>query len=150
VRKTKNNFCCKSCAATYNNTHKTKGTRRSKLEMLIEQSIKSKFPELEFLFNDKTTIGSELDIYIPSLKLAFELNGIFHYEPIYGQEKFDQIQQNDTNKFQQCQRLGISLCIVDTSTHAYVTQKTSQKYIDIVYFVVGKHLSNISSTSQNQ
>lgn len=35
--KHKNHFCSKSCAATYNNTHKTKGTRRSKLEIYLEQ-----------------------------------------------------------------------------------------------------------------
>ena len=32
LSKSGNNFCSKSCAATYNNTHKTTGTRRSKLE----------------------------------------------------------------------------------------------------------------------
>jgi hypothetical protein len=33
IKKSKNNFCSKSCSCTYNNTHKTKGTRRSKLEI---------------------------------------------------------------------------------------------------------------------
>ena len=32
IIKTKNNFCSKSCAAIYNNAHKTKGTTVSKLE----------------------------------------------------------------------------------------------------------------------
>ena len=36
-------------------------------------------------------INSELDVYVPSLNLAFELNGIFHYEPIYGEKKLNQI-----------------------------------------------------------
>jgi hypothetical protein len=31
--KSGNAFCSKSCAATYNNTHKTTGNRRSKLEI---------------------------------------------------------------------------------------------------------------------
>jgi hypothetical protein len=33
LSKSGNNFCSRSCAVTYNNTHKTTGTRRSKLEV---------------------------------------------------------------------------------------------------------------------
>lgn len=134
-------FCSQSCSATYSNTHKTTSIRRSKLEQLIEQNLKDRFPGLECLFNDKTTIGSELDVYLPSLKLAFELNGIFHYEPIFGDDKLQKIQANDKNKFQRCQEHGISLCIIDTSQHSYVTQKTSQKYIDIVLEIIERHKS---------
>ena len=95
-----NHFCSKSCAARYNNKHKTHGTRRSKLEAYIEQKLTEFYPNLEILYSNKTIIESELDIYIPSLKLAFELNGIFHYEPIFGDNKLNQIQNNDSNKFQ--------------------------------------------------
>ena len=135
-------FCGHSCAATYRNAHKTTGNRRSKLEQFIEISINKNYPVLHCLFNDKTTIKSELDIYIPSIKLAIELNGIFHYEPVFGDNKLEQIQKNDQNKFQQCQKLGISLCIIDTSAHKYITAKTSQKYINIVLEIIEKHMSN--------
>ena len=74
-----NNFCSLSCAATHRNLHKTKGIRRSKLEAWLETQLCKSYPNLEIHFNKKDTINSELDIYIPSLKLAFELNGIFHY-----------------------------------------------------------------------
>ena len=80
-----------SCAATYNNKNKTHGTRRSKLECFIEKKLSELYPDLTIHYNQKDTINSELDIYIPSFKLAFELNGIFHYEPIYGEEKLNQI-----------------------------------------------------------
>jgi predicted RNA-binding Zn-ribbon protein involved in translation (DUF1610 family) len=78
AKKSKNHFCSQSCAATYNNTHKTKGNRRSKLEKYIENELIKLYPNLEILFNDNKAINSELDIYMPSLKLAFELNGIYH------------------------------------------------------------------------
>jgi hypothetical protein len=39
INRTKNNFCSSSCAATYNNKHKTTGTRRSKLEIKIIKII---------------------------------------------------------------------------------------------------------------
>ena len=34
-----NNFCSQSCAATYNNTHKKHGTRKSKLEIWLETKL---------------------------------------------------------------------------------------------------------------
>ena len=82
----------------------------------MEEILPQLFPNIDFTFNDKTAINSELDIYIPNLKLAFELNGIFHYEPIYGKDKFQRIVENDNNKFQRCQENGISLCIIDTTS----------------------------------
>lgn len=136
VRRSPNHFCSRSCAAIHNNTHKTTGTRRSKLEAYLEEQLTVLFPELEILFNDKTAINSELDIYIPSLKLAFELNGIFHYEPIFGKDKLNQIQNNDGNKFQKCQENQISLCIIDTSSQKRFTELSSKKYLDIIVSII--------------
>lgn len=132
-KKSTNHFCNKSCAAIYNNKNKTKGTRRSKLEIWVELELSKSYPTLKIDYNKKDTIGSELDIYIPSLKLAIELNGIVHYEPIYGSDKLRSIQNNDQNKFQQCQQLGISLCIIDVSTLKYFKPCKAQKYLDIIY-----------------
>lgn len=132
IVKSKNNFCCRSCAATYNNTHKTKGTRRSKLEVYLERMLSEIYPDLEILYSNKTIINSELDIYIPSLKLAFELNGIFHYEPIFGSDKLNKIQNNDNRKFQACLERGIELCIIDSSSQKYFKESTSKKYLDII------------------
>lgn len=131
-------FCNQSCAASYNNTHKTHGTRRSKLEQWLESKLTELYPNLEIKYCDKTAIDSELDIYIPSLNLAFELNGIYHYEPIHGQEKLEQIQKNDANKFQLCQKNNISLCIIDTSQHSYVTEKTSKPYLKIITKIINE------------
>ena len=136
IIKTKNNFCSKSCAATYNNTHKTKGYRRSKLEVWLEEQLKILYPNLEIKFNDKTAINSELDIYIPSLNIAFELNGIFHYEPIYGSEKLIQIQNNDNRKFQACLEHNISLCIIDTSKFTYFKPNKAQEYLQIIMNII--------------
>jgi hypothetical protein len=136
IARTKNNFCSRSCAAIYNNKHKKHGTRRSKLEKWLEKQLTQLYPNLEIHFNRKDAIESELDIYIPSLKLAFELNGIFHYEPIYGQEKLAQIQNNDTNKFQACQEKDISLCIIDTSSQKYFKSKSSEKFLNIITEII--------------
>jgi very-short-patch-repair endonuclease len=132
LKKTQNSFCSRSCAATYNNKNKTHGTRRSKLEIYLEEELKSKYNNLDIHFNRKDTINSELDIYIPSMKLAFELNGIFHYEPIYGDKKLNQIQNNDTRKFQACLEKGIEMCIIDVSSLSYFKPANAKKYLDIV------------------
>ena len=138
IKKSKsgNHFCSSSCATTYNNKHKTKGNRRSKLEIYLEVELIKLYPDLEFHFNRKDAINSELDIYIPLLKLAFELNGIFHYESIYGKDKLNQIQNNDNRKFQACIEKGIELCIIDTSQQTYVKEKTSKKYLDIIINII--------------
>ncbi len=141
LKKSKNHFCSLSCAATYNNKHKTNGNRRSKLEKYLEIELIKRYPDLEIQFNNKTAINSELDIYVPSLKLAFELNGIFHYEPIFGEDKLTQIQNNDNRKFQACLEQGIELCLVDTSQQKYFKVNTSEKYLKIIVNIINHKLN---------
>jgi len=127
-----NHFCSSSCAATFNNKHKTHGTRRSKLEVYLEEQIKINYPNINMICNQKDAINSELDFYFPDLKFAIELNGIFHYEPIYGKEKLLQTQNNDNRKFQACLERGIELCIVDTSKCKHLTQSSKDKFYKII------------------
>jgi DNA-binding XRE family transcriptional regulator len=134
--KSKHLFCNNSCAAKYNNTHKTKGTRRSKLEVWLETKLTEKYPNLPIEYNKTTAINSELDIYIPSLKLAFELNGIFHYEPIYGDEKLYKTQTNDTHKFSTCLKNSIGLCVIDTHNVKYLKKERDKKFLDIITNII--------------
>lgn len=143
LRKTKHHFCSSSCAASYNNRHKTTGYRRSKLEIWMENQLSEKYPTLLIYYNKTQTIGSELDVYIPSLKLAFEFNGIFHYEEIYGTLK--QIQNNDNQKYQKCIKNGISLCVIDVSHQKHFTPKSSQRFLDIVASIIDK----VGATREN-
>ena len=133
-----NFFCSHSCSATYNNINKTHGYRRSKLEIWLESKFTELYPALEIHFNRKDAINSELDIYIPGLKLAFELNGIFHYEDIYG--TLDKIQNNDRRKLQACAERGIAFCVIDTSGQKYFKESTSQKYLEIIVKVLSEKM----------
>jgi hypothetical protein len=139
-KKTKNHFCSRSCSVTYNNKNKAYGTRRSRLESWLEERLTQLYPSLHMDFNQKTAINSELDIYIPSLNLAFELNGIFHYEPIYGVGKLRQIQENDISKSKACHEAKIDLCTIDTSGQKYFKESTSQKYLDIINNIIKERL----------
>jgi len=123
IKNTKHNFCSKSCAATYNNKNKAYGIRRSKLEKIIEQNILNEFSKINFICNDKIAIGSELDFYFPDLRAAIQINGIFHYQPIYGQDKLDKIKILDEEKRNKCQEQNIKLYEIDCSTDKYLNKK---------------------------
>lgn len=138
--KNKHHFCSLSCSASYHNTHKTYGSTRSKLEKWIEIQLTSKYPNIEFHFNRKDTIGSELDIYIPSLKLAFELNGIFHYEPIFGKEHLGKTQNNDKRKYQSCLEHKIDMCIIDVSQQKNFKEHNSLKFLDIICNIIDNRI----------
>jgi len=138
IKKSPNHFCSKSCAASYNNKHKSHGTRRSKLEIYIENQLTQLYPNLHIDYNKTSAIGSELDIYIPSLNIAFELNGIFHYEPIYGVNKLQQIQENDISKSKACHDAKIDLCVIDTSGLKYFKPSNAQKYLNVIIDIINK------------
>jgi hypothetical protein len=149
IKKYKHHFCSRSCAAKWNNAHKTKGTRVSKLEVWLSKQLPALYPSIEFHLNRKDAINGELDIFIPSLKLAFELNGIFHYEPIYGPEKLASIQTNDTRKTQACFEKGIELCLIDVSSMENFKEHRAQKFLDIIKNIIDLKLSRSSPVISN-
>lgn len=130
--KSGNHFCSNPCSATYNNKHKKHGTRRSKLEVWLEQELIKLYPNYNILFNDKSSIKSELDIFFPDLKLAIEINGIFHYKPIYGEDKLKKIQDNDKKKAVLCEEHGILLHSIDASKLKTFTEQKAVLYLEII------------------
>lgn len=130
--KSGHSFCNRNCSAVYNNTHKTTGCRCSKIELWIQTQLIRLYPELNFQFNDKTIINSELDIYCSSLKLAFEINGIFHYKPVYGLEKFISIQNNDSKKIQTCLEHGINLITIDVSNIEHFKPERASAHLQTI------------------
>lgn len=134
--KSGHSFCSNSCAGVYWSRNKATGTTRSKLEKWIEQQLTLRYPSLTIDYNKTNAIKAELDIFIPSLSLAFELNGIFHYEPIFGDKKLNNIKNNDQRKFKACSDAGISLCVLDTSQQKYFKTKTSEKYLEIIVKII--------------
>ena len=136
IRKTTHHFCCRSCGGKYNSAHRTNGTRCSKLEQWLQIQLPALYPNIEFHFNRTDAINAELDVFIPSLKLAFELNGIFHYEPIFGPDKLASIQTNDNRKMLACAEKGIELCVLDTTSQRYFKERTASKFLNIIRSII--------------
>lgn len=62
--------------------------------------------------------GLELDIFIPTLKLAFEYQGQQHFHPIEawgGEEALFELQERDKRKARICNEKGVTLITVDYS-----------------------------------
>lgn len=142
IKKSKsgNYFCSHSCTGLYTNSHKKTGNNRSKLELWLETQLNTLYPKLNIEYNNVKLFGVELDIYIPSLKLAFELNGIFHYEPIFGNSRLNEIQHNDQRKFKFCNENKIGLCIIDTSFQKKFTIDSSKKFLSIITKIINEKL----------
>ena len=61
-----------------------------------------------------TNSSLELDLYLPSLSLAIEVDGPMHREPCYGQQRLEAQLLNDKIKDEQCLLKGIKLIRINT------------------------------------
>lgn len=75
----------------------------------------------EIKTNDRSVLPSklELDVYLPELSLAIEVNGPTHYQPIYGEESLKATINRDKLKAAECKSLGITLIVLDISERHY-------------------------------
>lgn len=122
LKRTSNHFCSRSCSAQFNNCHKKLGaSRRSKAEDYLSSLIRHDFPLLKIIQNDRALLpsGLEVDIVIPHLKLAIELNGPVHYFPLFGDEKLVKIRAADILKQVEIQAAGYNLLVIDISAYGY-------------------------------
>lgn len=140
IRSSPNNFCSQSCAATFNNKNKSHGNRRSKIEQLTEDMIKNDYPTLSFECNQKKHIGSELDFYFPSLKLALEFNGPLHYFATYGEDKLNKIQSMDYVKQVSCKRNNIKLIIINVSNDTYLNENLKLERLNQVRAILDNEI----------
>jgi hypothetical protein len=139
-------FCNRSCRASYNNIYneavKFKNPKgSSKLEKWLQHKLLETFPQLNFSFNDRKTLQLELDIYIPSLKLAIEINGVFHYKPIFGVVKYNSTINNDIRKKERCIEKNIDLTIIDVSSENFSTKTCNLHFEFISNLIIKSHSS---------
>lgn len=115
----KYHFCNNSCKAkfanrTYNRAARF-GKNKSKGETILRDMILKDFPKLIIKENDRLTIpgGLEIDLFLPDLKIAIELNGPCHYIPIFGAEALEKTKNKDGFKLQFLQKSKIKFFIVN-------------------------------------
>jgi hypothetical protein len=119
---------------------KKKKTSRSKIELWLEKELKRIYPKIKFEFNNRTEVGLELDIYLPEHKIAFELNGPFHYYPIFGRAKLNQQKKRDRTKIISCYEAGIDLYVVDITDQKEVNDETCQLYLDEIIEIIDQKI----------
>jgi hypothetical protein len=143
IKRSPNHFCSLSCSVSYNNRQKKHSIKRSRIEKLAFNVLKENFKDLEIISNDREEIGIELDIFIPSLRLAFEINGVMHYKPIFGDRYLEYRQEMDRKKKERCEQKEIKLISIDVS--GMRTFKYSK-----AYGYVQKMLEEVKNLKKNQ
>ena len=126
--------CCSLvCFRVLQKYFKNWGSNRSKLEIEVEFALKKIF-HFEILFNKKT-IGYELDIDIPCLDLAIEINGPTHYKVIFDEEKLLRTQKLDKEKAAECLRLNKHLIVINVSEDKHLKRVRQQRINEIIEII---------------
>lgn len=99
-----NHFCSKKCASRYY-------CGKNLCEGIFEKTVKK--TKIKYERNNREILnGLELDFYFPNIKLAVEINGPSHYEPIYGEKSLKQQKKRDRTKKKLCKIKNITLFVI--------------------------------------
>ena len=93
---------------------KTAGIKISKWvnETAMFELIHKHYPDAIYQYRTQWLGQQSLDVYIPSLKIAFEYQGIQHFKPIHyfgGEQKFKELQERDLRKAALCKKNGVRI-----------------------------------------
>jgi hypothetical protein len=145
IGRTKKNCCSKECSLLLAKFHKNWGSSRSKLEVAIEAYLKNNF--LFHIDYNKNKIGYELDIHVPHLELAIEINGILHYKAIFGIEKLLRTQKTDREKVLECKKRNIKLVVINVSKDRG-SKKIQNQRIEEVVKIIGDRIQELIKKSE--
>ncbi len=135
--KTQPRHCCSiQCFRMLAKYKKNWGSNRSKLEIYVEKRLTEELA-LNISYND-TSIGYELDIYLPEMSFAIELNGVFHYKAIYGEEALLKRQEIDRLKAKECVKRNIKLIVINVSEDKNNKRTFEKRYNEIKNLILSR------------
>lgn len=114
-----------------------KNKRRSYLEYYIEDMIKQIFPTMKY-YTNKRFDGFELDFYFPDLLLAVEINGPFHYFPIFGNDALSYVQRRDLRRIESCSSHHVDLRIIPVKESTQSIRKKEFYWLKFERIILGK------------
>lgn len=126
-------FCSSSCKGKYY-AQKNNGHRRSSSEIKLTEMIKLDFPNLPIDTNIRSVLDCrlEIDIWIPEIKLAIELNGPCHYFSLYGEKTFKRTLTNDEIKKKEILQKGYNLLIININQPDKIVKKLLEEQYNTV------------------
>lgn len=111
--------------------------------------ISSFYPDAVYQYRPDWLYKQSIDIYIPSLLIGIEYQGVQHYKPIEhfgGEEHFLQQQENDRKKKQLCKDNGVIL--IEWPYSKEVTEEEVRKVLNINADVIPQK-GNVSYINPN-
>lgn len=136
IKKTSRHCCSRYCYQMLAKYKKNWGSNRSKLEIYVEKRLTEELT-LNISYNN-TSIGYELDIYLPEMSFAIELNGVFHYKAIYGEEALHKRQEIDRLKAEECVKRNIKLIVINVSEDKNNKKTFEKRYNEIVNLLLSR------------
>lgn len=114
------------------------------VELLDKKGIKYKVGHrFDWLVYKK---AQHLDFFIPSLNLAFEIQGIQHFTPLNcfgGKKAFDEEMKRDRNKFDLCENHGIKVEYFALTSSGWIDGIGTEGYFATVYELTEENLEKI-------
>ncbi len=147
LTKGKNRYCsipCSRVGSIKTRNQNFKGFKhRSKFELECEKRLSILYPEMEINYNRQGIIDYELDIYIPSLNLAIEINGACHYIKIAKKFNLERKQAIDREKIELCKKAYVDLYVLNTSKMQF--PKDNDIYFNMIKNFIDTKLKTINN-----